>query len=124
MGAGGDSIVIELGWPAKELWPNGSYGNRYAIARARKAAREEAFWATKYVKPLSWKHGGQPIAIHIIGHTKTANAVDAQNLIIGLKAHFDGIADALGVNDKHFAAPTVSFAEPVKGGRVEIEVRI
>ncbi len=111
-----------LSWPAKELWPNGSHGNYHAVSRARKAARTEADWATRYVKPHGWKHDGGPISIHIRAHPKTANAVDAQNVIAGLKAHFDGIADALGVDDKCFAAPTLTFAEPCKGGAIIVEV--
>lgn len=119
---GGEAIIIDLGWPAKELWPNGGFGNRYANARARKSAREEAFWATKHVKPLDWNHDGGTIRIHVIGHPKTRNEVDAQNLIAGLKPHFDGIADALGVNDRLFAAPTVEWGDPAKGGRVTVRV--
>ena len=37
------------------------------------------------------------------------------------KPLFDGIADALGVNDSRFV-PAYYFAEPVKGGRVVVEV--
>lgn len=115
-------MEIELGWPAKELWPNGGRGHPMAVYRATKAAKDEAFWATKIVKPLDWKHDGNKIAIHIIARRKTEHAVDAQNLIAGLKAQFDGIALALGVDDKHFHAPTVEWAEPVRGGRIVVTV--
>jgi hypothetical protein len=111
-------ITVELGWPAKELWPNGSRAHHFAVSRARKKAREEAFWATRITKPLVWFHAGGRIAVHITAHRKSAHSVDAQNLIAGLKAHFDGIADALGVDDKFFDAPTVDFADPIKNGRV------
>jgi hypothetical protein len=36
-----------------------------------------------------------------------------------LKPYWDGIADALGVNDSRFL-PSYLFAEPVKGGRVTV----
>lgn len=115
-------ILVELGWPDPALWPNGSRGHHMKVHRMTKAAREEANWATRYVKPLQWTHGGGMIDLHIIAHPKTSNTVDAQNLIAGLKAHFDGIADALGVNDKLFNAPTVEFVEPRHGGRVFVRV--
>ena len=44
---------------------------------------------------------------------------DADNAISSLKAHFDGIAEALGVNDKRFL-PSFEFCEPEKPGRVEV----
>jgi hypothetical protein len=119
----GVPLEITLSWPDKALWPNGGFGNRFAHHRASKAAKDEAFWVTKIVKPLDWRHDDtQPLAIHILAHPKTANRVDAQNLIAGLKYQFDGIAAALGVDDKCFLAPTVEWAEPVKGGSVTIVV--
>lgn len=90
--------------------------------RASKAAKEEANWATRAaLGRRKFEHDGE-IPIHIVGHPKTANEVDKQNLISGLKHHFDGIALALGVNDKHFAAPTVEWAEPVPRGKVVVTV--
>ena len=115
-------MEIDLSWPDKLLWPNGGRSNRYAVHRVGKKAKDDAFWATKIVKPLDWTHDGEPISIHIRAYPKTANAVDAQNLISGLKMQFDGIASALGVDDKHFRAPTVEWADPVKGGRVIVIV--
>jgi hypothetical protein len=38
-----------------------------------------------------------------------------------MKPYFDGIADALGVNDSRFV-PSYHFAEPVKDGKVVIGV--
>lgn len=44
---------------------------------------------------------------------------DRTNFANRLKAYFDGIADALGVNDARFL-PSYEFAEPEKPGRVEV----
>lgn len=38
------------------------------------------------------------------------------------KPIFDGIADALGVNDKRFCIPEYHVAEPKKPGRVVVEI--
>ena len=46
---------------------------------------------------------------------------DDDNMIASLKAARDGIADALGVNDRRFR-PNYVFAEPEKPGRVEVEI--
>ena len=46
---------------------------------------------------------------------------DRVNFPNRMKAYWDGIADALKVNDSRFL-PTYHFAEPVKGGRVVIVI--
>lgn len=48
---------------------------------------------------------------------------DADNAVASLKAYQDGIAAALGVDDRHFAQPDVLFGERVKDGAVVVEVR-
>lgn len=51
------------------------------------------------------------------------NRGDRINFPNRMKAYFDGIADALGVNDKRFL-PAFQFAEPVKnGGKVVVVVQ-
>lgn len=44
---------------------------------------------------------------------------DRTNFGVRMKPYFDGIADALGVNDRRFV-PAYSYAPPEKPGRVEI----
>lgn len=46
---------------------------------------------------------------------------DRTNLPNRLKPYFDGIADALNVNDRRFL-PSYHFAEPVKNPRVVVSV--
>ena len=46
---------------------------------------------------------------------------DRTNFANRMKPYFDGIADALGVNDARFL-PTYEFAAPEKPGRVEVTV--
>lgn len=46
---------------------------------------------------------------------------DRINFAIRMKPYFDGIADALGVNDKRFL-PTYIYAEPEAPGRVEVMI--
>jgi crossover junction endodeoxyribonuclease RusA len=47
---------------------------------------------------------------------------DRTNYPNRMKPYFDGIADALKVNDRRFL-PTFHFGEPVHGGKVIVEVR-
>jgi hypothetical protein len=39
-----------------------------------------------------------------------------------VKAHLDGIADALGVNDRDFDAPTVEFADRCQRGKIIVRI--
>lgn len=47
---------------------------------------------------------------------------DRVNFPNRMKPYFDGIADALCINDSRFL-PAYHFAEPVKGGKVVIEIQ-
>lgn len=105
--------MIVLPFPAKVLWPNGrTLNHRYKAAAFRKA-REEAAWATK---AANVRIGNSPIPVHITVCPKAKGpAPDADNCVSAAKAYLDGIASALGINDRHFAAPTVSISEERTG---------
>jgi crossover junction endodeoxyribonuclease RusA len=47
---------------------------------------------------------------------------DADNTSAACKAYLDGIADALGINDRTFTAPRIQFAERCKEGRFVISI--
>jgi hypothetical protein len=38
------------------------------------------------------------------------------------KAHLDGIANALGINDKHFGSPTVTWADKTERGKLIVSL--
>jgi len=46
---------------------------------------------------------------------------DADNAFASCKAMLDGLADAMGVNDRRFR-PSMQFMDPDKPGRVEVEI--
>lgn len=110
--------MIALGFPHKALWPNGRA--HWAVkAREAKKLRQEAAWATK---AASVRVGDSPIPLHITVFPKAKGpAPDPDNAVAACKAAIDGIADALGINDRHFAAPTVAVS-PERTGRIQIEV--
>jgi hypothetical protein len=99
--------VIELPYPHKSLWPNGRA--HWAVkAREAKKLRTAAAWATK---AASVRIADSPIPVHIICHPKARGpAPDRDGIIGAAKSALDGIADALGINDRHFAAPTVEVS--------------
>lgn len=120
--AGMENLVIELSWPAKELSPNARV-HHMVKHRYAKAAKTEAGWATKIVRPIGWAHDG-PISVHVTAYPpKHWNTGDNDNLIARLKSHFDGIAEVLGVNDRQFQAPTVKWADKTELGKVVVVIR-
>ena len=110
--------MIAISYPHKALWPNGR-GHWAVKAREAKKLRQEAAWAAK---AAGVRIGNSPIPLHITVHPKrTGPAPDRDNIIAAAKHAIDGIADALAINDRHFAAPTVSISEE-RTGRFVITV--
>jgi len=116
-----DRFGIILPWPPRPLWANW---------RGFWRVRADALAVSRYrAKILTLKAMGRE------GHALTRPMLtfefappsrasrDMQNMPHTQKAAIDGIADALGMDDKHFACVwPVDFSEPVKGGRVVIEI--
>lgn len=110
--------MIVLPYPNKALWPNGR-SHHMAKARAFKAAKLDAAWATR---AASIALGDGPFPVHITVKPKAKGpAPDADNCVAACKAYLDGIASALGINDRHFAAPTVTIS-PERTGQFIITV--
>lgn len=116
-------IRVDLPFPHKLLWPNGSRGTHRAVAGQKKAHRAWADLATvEAMAEGSVDVYQRPIPIKIIVHAKPEGPLpDRDNCVAAAKSLLDGIAQRLGVNDIAFAAPTVEFAMP-RDGRFVIEV--
>lgn len=109
--------TIILPWPAVALTPH-ARGHWRPKAKATKAARAEAHWLAKAagVKP-------NPNAVLRVTYHPPNLRSDVQNQHGRCKAYIDGIADAMGVDDKHFRVIFPSeFAAVKKGGEVIITV--
>jgi crossover junction endodeoxyribonuclease RusA len=55
-------------------------------------------------------------------HPKTRHPIDRDNCVAALKSYLDGIADALGVDDRLFNTPSIAFGEPIRGGLLTLTV--
>ena len=99
-------MTIALPYPDKSLWPNG---------RAHWAVKHKQ-WASMAMLGASFCIADSPIPIHITVHPKrTGPAPDRDNIVAAAKAYLDGIAAYLCVDDRHFAAPTVSISDERTG---------
>jgi len=112
-------MMIELGWPANALSPNHRSRSHWPRTRALAAAKKEGFLACK----AAMMGGGAPrwsnprIAFVITAYPPDKRARDDDNVKASLKAHRDGIALALGIDDSRFAE-RFQWGEPVRGGKI------
>jgi crossover junction endodeoxyribonuclease RusA len=98
---------------------NGAWYNRDKIVATYRA---EAFHLTRmemraqqYAPPET---GDIALSLRFV---PPDNRGDRTNFAGRMKAQIDGIAEALGVNDKRFL-PSYAFAAPEKAGRVEVSL--
>ena len=112
-------IRIELPWPAKPLHPN-ARPHRMEKAYATKTARAEAaIVAKRKVAGLV----ADRLKVTAIFHPPS-NRGDTDNMQAACKAYLDGIADAAGIDDKHFDLQKPVRGWPVKGGLVVFAIEV
>lgn len=109
--------VIELPFPPSELsgHNNGQWFNKSGIVAKH---RKWAFTATKAARPTVPAKGD--VRLHIHFHAPD-NRGDRTNYWNRCKPYIDGIAEALGINDRRFL-PSKSFGANEPGGRVLISI--
>ena len=111
-------IQFALPWPAKKLHSNAPQGHWGGKHRATAKARLEA-----QIMAGSAGVGHWPQAAILIEYYPPSLKGDPQNVPSSLKAYIDGIADAMGCDDRGFKVdfPRV-FAGTKKGGEVVFRV--
>lgn len=92
-----DRRTITLPWPNAKLTPHAK-GNWHEKARATKEARNLA-WAVAMEAPRVERN---PKAEILVEYWPKDFRSDCQNAHGRMKAYIDGIADAMGCDDRHF----------------------
>lgn len=107
-------MIVTLPWPPKELSPNARVHFRRKAAAA-KMYRNLAHW-------LAWQAGRDDGAsLSITFNPPDNRRRDLDNMLASIKSGLDGIASAIGIDDSKWSL-TIRKGEPVKGGRVIVEV--
>lgn len=121
----GKPVKITLPWPEPALWENRN-AHWWVKADAKKKARSIACMLTKsavrgWLSDVDATGFDLKFAFHL--PKRGGRRPDLQNMPATQKAAIDGIADALNVDDGVFRVdyPT-EWSEPVKGGRVTVEI--
>lgn len=106
-------------WPNSQLSPNARV-HWAQKAKAAKAAKNIGFYAAKEAKAaVDWDG---VIHVFITFYPPDRRARDDDNLIASFKNCRDGIAMALGVNDKRFRCHPFVHTETAKGGKVVVRL--
>ena len=110
---------IVLPWPPAALSPNARVHWRKR-QKAAKAARLLA-WASainaRWVAPSS-----ERVHLWVDFFPPTRRMPDDDNMLARCKAYRDGIADAIGIDDRVFVSHPYVHGEPRKGGEVRIRI--
>jgi len=111
---------VVLPWPPSSLSGHNN-GNRYKKADIIADHRNAAKRAAEDAKLQAPDDGDILIAVEFYPPNKRSDRINLWNRC---KPYFDGIADAMGVNDKRFtpAADCYRIRECVPGGRVAVIV--
>ena len=107
--------MIVLPFPSSALSGHNN-GNPHAKAGIIRKHREWAATATLGAKPKLPAEGDITVTVRFVPANNRGDRINYPNR---MKTYFDGIADALGVNDKRFV-PLFLFAQPEAPGRVEV----
>lgn len=110
--------TFSLAWPDRSLHPNGR-PHFMAKARAVRNARNEACGAARAAKVKR----SEKAHIHFTFHPNLKGPMpDDDGCTASVKAHIDGISDALGMNDLHITKSYHVSPERRKGGAVVVNV--
>lgn len=125
-----NKLEIRLPWFPSILSPN-ARSHWAKKDKARSQYNHSAFYVTKALPPElrakaqhAAKIQGKKIPLKITFYPPTKARRDIDNCLASIKAGLDGIASALGVDDIIFRPLLIDMGEPVKEGKVLIELNL
>lgn len=109
---------IVLPWPPRELSPNARVHWSVRAAKAKRYRADCSLLAR--VANIQAPEGQILLSLEFVPPDRRAR--DDDNLIAAFKAGRDGIADALGIDDKRFVTQFRMSTDTTKGGEVRVSV--
>ena len=110
-------IDLTLPWPPKELSPNARI-HFMALAKAKKSYREACAWTAKSQGAVKIDAKALHVSLEFFPPDK--RGYDLDNLLARCKALCDGLADVIGVDDRHWSL-ALKRSDTV-GGFVKVRV--
>ena len=109
------TTVVNLPWPPACLSPNAKRRLHWRVYHGPAKAYRELCWA------LTLATGAKGRLLAITFYPPDRRGRDDDSMIGQYKHGRDGVADALGIDDKHFR-PSYLFASPCPPGRIEVRI--
>ena len=114
-------IEVVLPWPSRDLSPNARvhWGRR---AEAAAAAKRAAF---VLARAAGWTGTGLPdgkLHLWVDFFPPTRMLPDDDNMLARFKAQRDGLAQALGIDDRRFVSHPMVRDTPRRGGQVVVRL--
>ena len=117
------TLVIEFPWPPRGLSPNARL-NRYAKATLFKKTKALAYQLTRAAAIKAHARvtlaEGSTLNLKLTCQPPILRYCDEDNLIATCKAHFDGISQAVGVDDHLFHFREQEWHKPKKPGKLTV----
>ena len=111
--------TVTLPWPSRNLNPN-ARAHWSGLARAKRLARHAAMILAR--QAFGFQPGfTMPLDVHVTFCPPDNRHRDADNMLASCKAYFDGIADEIKVDDRHWHL-TIHRGTVVKGGAVHVSI--
>ena len=117
-------ITIILPWPDSQLMPNRKNGRHWTSTQdAKTRAKQDGYFATMSAFMASHPQITDRVHTRVTFVAPDNRARDLDNLLASIKPHLDGIAKALGIDDKLFRPITIDAqVDKQKRGFVMVEV--
>ena len=106
-------VRITLPWPPAAVSPNARPRHWAERAGPAKAYREACFLAVQQVRK-GRRVADADLLVQLVFVPPTQRDRDEDNLVARMKSGLDGVASAMGVNDKRFRLAKPMIAEPAK----------
>lgn len=103
----GNELELEFPLPSNALRPNRKTTNWRSIHAAKHKVRDAACFMAKNAAP----EGFLVKTYEVMWYSRTKIVPDEDNVIASCKSYIDGVADALGQNDKEFKFCRVTRAK-------------
>ncbi len=117
-------MIVAFDFPAACLFPNRRNGTHWTKTReAKTQAREDAVEATKQAMQAD-KAWGETIPLSIVFVAPDGRHRDLDNCLAAAKAQIDGMADAMGVNDKQFRPILIDYVKGDGKGAMIVAVGV
>lgn len=117
-------MIVRLPFPSPELFPNRKNGRAWqATNGAKQKAKDDAYYLTKHAMG-AWRPADGPIPLSIVFAPPDARHRDLDNCLAACKSAIDGIALALGVDDRRFRPIAINVGAVSKPGAAIVGVGV